>query len=108
MNRILLTGASVAALLVAALALAQNNDSDVTQSGIGAVATVDQTGANDVSDITQTGGGTVNVNQHGVTGSNSIVSTSDDDRQPASPVVRTHRDDRYSSAGTSQDNVSNV
>src|SRR3546814_2557163 len=108
MNRILLTGASVAALLVAAPALAQNNDSDVTQSGSGAVATVDQTGANDVSDITQTGGGTVNVNQDGVTGSTSTVTTSADDRPPESTVDVTQSDDGSSSAGTSQANVSTV
>src|SRR3546814_11074831 len=90
MNRILLTGASVAALLVAAPALAQNNDSDVTQSGSGAVATVDQTGATDVSDITQTGGGTVNVNQDGVTGSTSTVPTSPDARPPESTPDTTH------------------
>src|SRR3546814_12457469 len=98
MNRILLTGASVAALLVAAPALAQNNDSDVTQSGSGAVATVDQTGANDVSDITQTGGGTVNVNQAGVTGSTSTVTTSADDRPPESTVTLTQSDAGYRSA----------
>src|SRR3546814_5649285 len=108
MNRILLTGASVAALLVAAPALAQNNDSDVTQSGSGAVATVDQTGANDVSDITQTGGGTVNVNQDGVAGSPSTVTTSADDRPPESTVDVTQSDDGSSSAVTSQANVSTV
>ena len=108
MNRILLTGASIAALLVAAPALAQNNDSDVTQSGSGAVATVDQTGANDVSDITQTGGGTVNVNQDGDTGSTSTVTTGANDRPPESTVDVTQSDDGSSSAGTSQANVSTV
>src|SRR3546814_19241348 len=108
MNRILLTGASVAALLVAAPALAQNNDSDVTQSGSGAVATVDQTGANDVSDITQTGGGTVNVNQDGVTGSTSTVPTSADDRPPERTVAVTQSAARSRSPGTSQANVSTV
>lgn len=108
MNRILLTGASIAALLAAAPAMAQNNSSTVDQTGSGAVATVDQTGANDVSTITQTGGGTVNVNQDGVTGSTSTVTTSADDRPPESTVDVTQSDDGTSSAATSQVNLSTV
>lgn len=108
MNRFLFTTASAAALLVAAPALAQDNQSTVDQTGSGAVATVNQTGANDISDIDQTGGGTVTVDQDGVTGSTSTVTTGADDRPPESTVTVTQSDDGTSSAATSQANVSTV
>src|SRR3546814_19807200 len=104
MNRILLTGASVAALLVAAPALAQNNDSDVTQSGSGAVATVDQTGATDVSDIPQTGGGPAKVNQDGVTVSTSTATPSPAHPPPERTVYGPPTPDRYTTPAPSPAN----
>lgn len=77
MKKTFFAGASIAALIAAAPALALgNNESTVTQSGTNARATVNQTGANSNSEITQTIGGAVTVTQGGTTGSESDVTTS--------------------------------
>ncbi|MDP5102413.1 MAG: hypothetical protein NWP98_00630, partial [Erythrobacter sp.] len=53
MKKTILTGASVLALAIAAPALAQSNQSTVTQTGSGQSADVTQSGANDLSTVTQ-------------------------------------------------------
>ena len=103
-----LFGGIAAAALLSAPAYAQSNQSDVTQSGTGAIATVSQDGANDRSSITQSGGGTVDVGQTGVMGSTSTVTTSADDRPPESKVTIRQSDTGLAAAATGQANVSTV
>ena len=107
MRKLLYVGAAAAALL-SAPAFAQSNQSDVTQSGSGAVATVLQDGANDRSSINQTSGGTVDVHQTGIKGSTSTVSTGADDRPPESKVTIRQSDTGVADAATGQANVSTV
>ena len=74
MKKILLASASAAALF-ATPALAQNNQSNVSQTGSTQNATVNQTGANDVSTIDQqNANNTAVVNQNG-TGTGTIMYT---------------------------------
>lgn len=107
MRIIFLAGASLAALM-ATPAAAQSNNSDVTQTGGGAIATVTQNGANDRSAVTQTGGGTVTVDQTGIKGSTSTVTTGADDRPPESTVTVTQSDTGGANAAIGQSNVSTV
>ena len=107
MNKFLLASISTLAI-VSASALAQDNSSNVNQTGTGAVATVTQDGANDRSTVSQSGGGTVTVHQTGVQGSTSTVTTSADDRPPESTVTVTQSDMGGSTAGAGQANVSTV
>lgn len=107
MKKLLLAGISALAI-TSASAFAQDNSSNVNQTGTGAVATVTQDGANDVSAITQTGGGTVTVHQTGVNGSTSTVNTSADDRPPESTVTVTQSDTGGAAAPIGQSNVSTV
>ena len=104
----LFLSASAIALLAAAPALAQSNDSKVTQTGSGAIATVTQSGANSDSTVSQTGGGTVTVNQSGSVGSTSTVTTSADDRPPESTVSVKQTDDGSTGTATGQANIANV
>ena len=77
MKNIILTGASIIALSIAAPALAQSNVSTVTQSGNSQDATVTQSGANDESVITQSNAdNTATVNQDGIFGSDSFITQS--------------------------------
>lgn len=108
MRKFIISGVAAAALLSGGAAYAQSNQSDVTQSGAGAVATVLQDGANDRSAITQTGGGTVDVRQTGVKGSTSTVTTGADDRPPESKVTIRQSDTGGAAAATGQANVSTV
>jgi trimeric autotransporter adhesin len=108
MRKILISGVAAAALLSGGTAYAQSNQSDLTQTGAGAVATVLQDGANDHSTVSQSGGGTVDIHQTGVKGSTSTVTTSADDRPPESTVTVRQTDDGSSAAGTHQANVSTV
>lgn len=108
MRRILISSVAAAAFLASGTAYAQSNQSDLTQTGAGAVATVLQDGANDRSSITQSGGGTVDVHQTGVKGSSSTVTTGADDRPPESTVTIRQTDDGTTSATTGQANVSTV
>jgi trimeric autotransporter adhesin len=108
MRKILVSGVGAAALIGGGTAFAQSNQSDVTQSGAGAVATVLQDGSNDRSSITQTGGGTVDVGQTGLKGSTSTVTTSADDRPPESKVTIRQSDTGVAAAATGQANVSTV
>ena len=108
MHKILMRGVAVAALLSGSSAYAQSNQSNVTQSGSGAVATVLQDGANDRSTITQTSGGTVDVRQTGMKGSTSTVTTGADDRPPESTVTIRQSDDGSAAVSTGQANVSTV
>jgi len=107
MKKILLAGISALAI-TSASAFAQDNSSNVNQTGDGAVATVTQDGANDRSSVSQSGGGTVTIHQTGVQGSTSTVTTSADDRPPESTVTVTQSDTGGSTAGTGQANVSTV
>jgi trimeric autotransporter adhesin len=100
--------AAVAALLSGAPVYAGDNNSTVTQTGDGAVATVTQSGAKDNSTVTQTGGGTVLVLQNGVRGSTSTVLTSADDRPPESTVTVRQSDTGGSTAAIGQSNISTV
>lgn len=107
MKKLLLAGISAIAF-AAAPAAAQNNMSSVDQTGSGAIATVTQDGANDRSTVTQTSGGTVTVQQTGVQGSTSTVTTGADDRPPESTVTIRQTDTGGAVAGTSEANVSTV
>ena len=70
MKRTIYTTVSALALLAAAPALAQSNESTVTQSGDTQTASVTQSGANDVSFVTQeNANNTATVSQAGDTGS---------------------------------------
>ena len=108
MKNSILTGVSVLALTLSGAALAQNNNSTVTQTGSGAQATVTQDGANDQSTVSQSLGGTVTVDQTGDTGSTSTVTTLADDNAPDSTVKVTQSDDGSSSEATGQANTSSV
>ena len=51
MKKSILSSVSAAALMFSAAAVAQNNNSEVTQNGTNATATVSQGGANSESDV---------------------------------------------------------
>ena len=107
MRILFLASASLAALM-ATPAAAQSNISSVSQTGTGAIATVTQKGKNDRSTIAQGGGGTVTVDQTGIKGSTSTVTTSADDRPPESTVTVTQSDTGGADAATGQANLSTV
>ena len=107
MRILFLAGASLAALM-ATPAAAQSNISSVSQTGTGAIATVTQKGKNDRSTVAQSGGGTVTVDQTGIKGSTSTVTTSADDRPPESTVTVTQSDTGGADAATGQANLSTV
>ena len=107
MKKLLLAGISAIAF-AAAPAAAQDNSSSVNQTGVGAIATVLQDGANDRSSIDQSGGGTVDVHQTGTRGSTSTVTTGADDRPPESTVTVRQSDTGGSTAAIGQSNVSTV
>lgn len=109
MKKSIYTGVSALALLVAAPALAQNNQSVIDQSGNNAAATVTQSGANSISDVEQLSGGVVNVTQSGSTGSTSNVKTEADSAlAPPANTVDVTQTDAGTGPATSQANVSDV
>lgn len=108
MRKSFLAGASAVALVTSGGAIAQSNNSSVTQTGSGAVATVTQDGANDESTITQSSGGTVTVHQTGNRGSTSTVTTGADDRPPESTVTVRQTDTGGSTAAIGESNISTV
>ncbi|MGZ8360163.1 MAG: hypothetical protein ACXWUX_06550, partial [Allosphingosinicella sp.] len=109
MKKVILTGVSTLALFAAAPALAQNNDSTVTQRGSNADATVTQSGANSSSDIDQLSGGVVNVTQSGSTGSTSNVRTeADSNLAPPANTVDVNQTDSGTGPALGQANVSDV